>query len=40
MERSWYPAEIHPERYAYERLARRVARAEGRNGVIPVDDAI
>ncbi|CAD6563911.1 MAG: hypothetical protein TREMPRED_002371 [Tremellales sp. Tagirdzhanova-0007] len=36
----WYPAEIHPERYAYERLARRVARAAGHNGVIPVDDAI
>ncbi|WVF68961.1 hypothetical protein IAT40_003735 [Kwoniella sp. CBS 6097] len=32
----WYPAEIHPQIYAYERLARRVARLAGRDGVIPV----
>jgi jumonji domain-containing protein 7 len=32
--RSWYPAEIHAERYAYERFSRRVARMAGMNGVI------
>nr|XP_018262200.1 uncharacterized protein I303_05216 [Kwoniella dejecticola CBS 10117]OBR84358.1 hypothetical protein I303_05216 [Kwoniella dejecticola CBS 10117] len=32
----WYPAEIHPQYYAYERLARRIARSAGREGVIPV----
>nr|XP_019045472.1 hypothetical protein I302_05862 [Kwoniella bestiolae CBS 10118]OCF24402.1 hypothetical protein I302_05862 [Kwoniella bestiolae CBS 10118] len=32
----WYPAEIHPQIYAYERLARRIARLAGREGVIPV----
>ncbi|EIW67694.1 hypothetical protein TREMEDRAFT_69678 [Tremella mesenterica DSM 1558] len=31
----WYPAEIRPERYAFERLARRVARLGGMRGVIP-----
>ncbi|GFZ45061.1 hypothetical protein JCM24511_02787 [Saitozyma sp. JCM 24511] len=30
----WYPAEIHAERYAYERFSHRVARAAGMNGVI------
>ncbi|WWC70906.1 uncharacterized protein I206_104858 [Kwoniella pini CBS 10737] len=32
----WYPAEIHPQIYAYERLSRRIARLTGREGVIPV----
>ncbi|KAK6908025.1 hypothetical protein I203_102026 [Kwoniella mangroviensis CBS 8507] len=32
----WYPAEINPQIYAYERLARRIARLAGRDGVIPV----
>ncbi|WWC88527.1 uncharacterized protein L201_003438 [Kwoniella dendrophila CBS 6074] len=32
----WYPAEINPQIYAYERLARRIARQAGRQGVIPV----
>ncbi|WRT67922.1 uncharacterized protein IL334_004896 [Kwoniella shivajii] len=32
----WYPSEIHPQNYAYERLARRMARQAGRQGVIPV----
>ncbi|OCF37197.1 hypothetical protein I316_01104 [Kwoniella heveanensis BCC8398] len=32
----WYPAEIHPQTHAYERLARRIARLAGREGVIPV----
>ncbi|KAL7422997.1 hypothetical protein Q5752_002295 [Cryptotrichosporon argae] len=33
----WYTSELRPERYAYERFAARVARAAGRDGVIPVD---
>lgn len=33
---SWYTSELNPERYAYERLACRVARLAGREGVIPV----
>ncbi|WVR06473.1 hypothetical protein IAU60_003504 [Kwoniella sp. DSM 27419] len=32
----WYTAEIHPQAYAYERFARRIARLAGRHGVIPV----
>ena len=34
---NWYEAEVHSARYALERLARRIARASGRDGVIPVD---
>ena len=34
---SWYTAEINPERYAFERFAKRIARDAGLTGVIPVD---
>ncbi|WWD18607.1 hypothetical protein CI109_103060 [Kwoniella shandongensis] len=30
----WYTADIHPQTYAYENFARRVARLAGREGVI------
>ncbi|KAK8858712.1 hypothetical protein IAR55_002941 [Kwoniella newhampshirensis] len=33
----WYTAELHPEAYAYERFARRIARSAGRHGVVPVE---
>ncbi|KAL1413179.1 hypothetical protein Q8F55_000929 [Vanrija albida] len=37
----WYPAELRAERYALERLAQRVARSAGRDGVIPLpEDAV
>lgn len=32
---SWYPSEIHPERYAYERFFRRIAIMSGMEGLIP-----
>ncbi|OXG42832.1 hypothetical protein C359_02159 [Cryptococcus neoformans Bt120] len=31
----WYPSEIHPERYAYERFFRRIAIMSGMEGLIP-----
>ncbi|ORY25936.1 cupin-like domain-domain-containing protein [Naematelia encephala] len=31
----WYTAEIYPDRYAFERFTRRIARESGRDGVIP-----
>ncbi|WVQ85080.1 hypothetical protein IAT38_007244 [Cryptococcus sp. DSM 104549] len=32
----WYTSEINPQTYAYERLAQRIARLAGRDGVLPV----
>jgi hypothetical protein len=36
MRPSWYPSELAAERYAYSRLATRVACMAGMEGVIPV----
>ena len=33
---SWYPSEPDSQVWAYERLARRIARESGMRGVIPV----
>lgn len=35
---SWYTWDLHPERYALERLARRVAKTAGRPGILVDDD--
>jgi hypothetical protein len=33
---SWYPSEPDSQVWAYERLARRIARESGMSGVIPI----